>query len=379
MKRSSNDMMRITERFHEIAGLDVSWVGECPWTNKLCFGGEDGRLSFVSEHENPRGSSLLSIRPASDSINAVAFAGESIAVSSRNEVLIGKRASSADPRPNFLPHSFVGGAYGIEASYTGAFLAPIGDQGLLILDYDDSQVNAQIAWHQDAPLNFYRLVRLADGPDGEVFAAATRRGGLFVGNFANGILSAPMIQHHFKGHDIVDVCSLNDPRYPLAAACVSRNRAIFLIRDALGCERPVTLNYGGLDGTAYTLLCAQGHLMLLTDEELIALPDVASRFLRDESLDRPLRVVSSPVNAAEAFLLNDHSVLLIQEDSTVAEIRVAEMVGQLAEKTTGAESASNGHAGQERFIDVISETKSPEAVESGWQRENQFELTRIPA
>ena len=372
-------MNRVREELHKITDLDVSWVGECPWTNKLCFGGEDGSLIFLPSQEASEGRSLLSIQPATDTINAVAFAGESIAVSSRNEVLVGKRGSPYDPRPNFFPHSFIGGAHGIEASHTGAFLAPIGDQGLLILDYDDGQVNAQIAWHQDVPLNFYRLVRLGDGPDGEVFAAAARRDGVAAVNFAGGTLTAPMIQHHFRGHDIVDICSLNDPRYPFAVACVSRNRVIFLIRDVLGNEAPVTLNYGGLEGTAYTLLSSQGHLLLLTDEDLITLPNAADRFLRGESLDRPLEIVSSPVNVSEAFLRGDHSVLLIEEDATVAEIKVADIVGRLAKTTAGTESAWNGQAGQERLIDVISETKSPVPVESGWQRDNQFELTRIPA
>ncbi len=372
-------MNRIQEEFHKIAGLDVSWVGECPWTNKLSFGGEDGRLVFLLGHDASEGSRLLSIQPATDTINAVAFAGESIAMSSRNEVLVGKRTSRDDPRPYFLPQSFVGGAHGVEASYTGAFLAPIGDQGLLILALDDCQVNAQIAWHQDVPLNFYRLVRLGNGCDGEVFAAAARRDGLAAVNFAHGTLSGPMIQHHFRGHDIVDVCSLNDPRYPLAVACVSRNRAIFLMRDVLGNEPPVTLNYGGLEGTAYTLLSAQGHLLLLTDRELIALPDAAVRFLQGESLCGPLQIVSLPVNAAEAFLLGHHSVLLIEEDSTVAEIRVADLVGQSAESTAGTGSVGNGQAREDGSIEVTPEIKSPMPIESGWQRENPFELTLISA
>ena len=74
------------------------------------------------------------------------------------------------PELDIFPHSFIGGAHGIEASHAGAFLAPIGDLGLLVLAYDDRQANAHIACHQDARLNFYRLIRLGDGPDGEVFA-----------------------------------------------------------------------------------------------------------------------------------------------------------------------------------------------------------------
>ncbi len=358
---------------------DVSWVGECPWTSNLCFAGEDGSLFFLPEPGADEGSRPISVQPATDTINSVAFAGEFIAVSSRNEVLVGKRVTGKGPRLEFFPHSFIGGAHGIEASHAGAFLAPIGDLGLLILTHDDHQANAQIAWHQDARLNFYRLIRLGNGPDGEVFAVASRRDGLAAVNFTGGTLSGPMIHHRFRGHDIVDVCSLNDPRYPLAAACVSRERAIFLMRDVLGTEAPVTLNYGGLDGTAYTLLSAQGHLLLLTDQELIAFPDLAARFLRGDPLDRPLAIVSSPVNAAEAFLLGDHSVLLIEEDSTVAELRIADLVGGLAERQGLNGPARNGQAGKGSSIEVTSDTKMPVPTNSGWQRDNQFELTLIPA
>jgi hypothetical protein len=372
-------MNRIEERFHKIPGLDVSWVGECHWTRALCFAGEDGSLWFLPGGGAAEGSGPLSIQPATDTINAVAFAGELIAISSRNEVLIGKRASRNDLRLSFFPHSFIGGAFGIEASQSGAFLAPIGDLGLLILAEDGGPVNAHIARHQDAPLNFYRLVRLGNGPDGEVFAVASRRDGLVAVNFAGRTLSTPMIHHRFQGHDIVDVCALNDPRYPLAAACVSRERTIFLMRDVLGTEAPIPLNYGGLEGTAYTLLSAQGHLLLLTDQDLIAFPDLANRFLRGDSVHGPLAIVSSPVNAAEAFLLEDHSVLLIEEDSTVAELRIADLVAGSAERRGAIGSSWNGQSDQRGSIQVFSHTKQPIPTELGWQRDNQFELDLIPA
>src|SRR5262245_4897242 len=112
ISRKTSHMIKIRENFHKIAGLAVSWVGQCPWTSALCFGGEDGRLIFPLSQGSDGRSELLSIRPATDTINAVAFAGEHIAVSSRNEVLVGERASPDSPRPEFHSHSFIGGAHG---------------------------------------------------------------------------------------------------------------------------------------------------------------------------------------------------------------------------------------------------------------------------
>jgi len=61
-------------------------------------------------------------------------------------------------------------------------------------------------------------------------------------------------------------------------------------------------------------------------------PSVASRFLRGESFDQPLEIRIIPVNAAEAFLLQDRSVLLIEEDAIVSDLKVADMVGISAER-----------------------------------------------
>ncbi len=97
---------------------------------------------------------------------------------------------------------------------------------------------------------------------------------------------------------------------------------------------------------AYTLLSAQGHLLLLTEEDLVAFPELAARFLRGDSLDCPLSVVSSPVNAAEAFLLGNHSILLIEEDSTVAELRIADLVNGLSQSQGMNGGRTPGRPGQ---------------------------------
>jgi hypothetical protein len=360
----------------------VSWVGECPWTKNLCFGGEDGKLLLLPPNPSVEAVEVTSIQLATDAINAVAFADDLIAISSRNEVLVGKLDRSGDHLFDLLPHSFTGGAHGVVASRQGAFLGPIGDQGLLMLNLEHhSRVNAQITTPRAIPLSFYRIVRLGDGSHGEVFACAARNDGLLAINFTRGTASLPLVHHHFKGHDIVDVCPLNDPRYPFAVACVSRDRAIFFIRNVLEDQTPVARDFAGLQGTAYTLLSAQGHLLLLTDRELLALPNVGSRFLQGESLDLSLEIRITPVNAAEAFLLRDRSVLLIEENSIVSELMVADLVGTLAEKHADAGLARNGWTSPESSIEVTSVMNSVQVIpiESGWLRTSEFGLTSTPA
>ena len=200
-------------------------------------------------------------------------------------------------------------------------------------------------------------------------------------DFANGSPSGPMILHHFEGHDLVDVCSLNDPCHPLAVACVSRDRAIFFLRDVLEDRTPIAMNDCGLQGTAYTLLSAQGHLFLLTDRELIVMPSAAARFLRGESFDQPTEIKIIPVNAAEAFLLRDRFVLLIEENSSVGELKVADMVGTSAGGHTEVELSRNGLAHQGNRVELPYDVREVQSasINPGWQPIREFDLVTSPA
>jgi hypothetical protein len=369
------------------APCDVSWVGKCPWTNTWWFGAEDGQL-FI---ESPCSSEITdgevvsmkadSFPIATDTINDIAFAGDLFAVSSRNEVVIGIRPDPLDAELKGIAHPFIGGAHGVVASRSGAFLAPIADQGLLILKVAGNQLDTRIGSLPGVPFNFYRLVRLGSGLENEAFAAAGRRDGLMAVDFPHGSTSGQMLHHRFQGHDIVDVCPLNDPSFPLAAACVSRDRVIFLIRNVLEEQTPSTLNLASLQGTAYTLLSAQGHLFLLTDRELVVMSGTAAKFLGGEAPGRYLEVSTIPVDAAEAFLLHDQSVLLIEEDRIVSKFEISDLVGSQVEDRVDAGSMSNGLAQLEKRMEV---PRDPQRVpltpiESGWEPITESFLMTDPA
>jgi len=386
-------MTGVKKIFHKILGQSVSWVGECPWTDTLCFGGEDGKLVFSPGSFGIEDEAKTNVFPlATDAINAVAFADNLFALSSRNEVVIGRRQAQNGGGLDVYSHDFSGGAHGVVASQTGAFLAPLGDQGLLLLKLDHCRVDAQTGSRQDSPFNFYKLIRLGTAPQGEeVFASAGRGDGLLAFPFSKEAVSVSGTHHSFEAHDIVDVCPLNDPHYPLAVACLSRSRAVFLIRDVLEDQTPFALNYGGIQGTSYTLLSAQGHLFLLTDRELVTLPNVASRFLRGESLAGPLEIACVPVNVSEAFLRRDQAILLIEEDSSVAQLEIEDLIEATASAHRQAGLEWNGRPHQESSSGATDEVKpvdnvAPEVkmveivpIESGWHRNDPFNLILIPA
>jgi hypothetical protein len=386
-------MTGVKKHFYKIQGQSISWVGECPWTDTLCFGGEDGKLIISRGCPEIGKTANTNFFPlATDAINAVAFADNLFAVSSRNEVVIGIRQTQNGDGLCTYSHDFRGGAHGIVASQTGAFLAPLGDQGLLLLKLDHGRVDAQTAGCQDFPFNFYKLIGLGAGPQGEeVFASAGRSDGLLAFPFSKDAVSVSGTHHSFEAHDIVDVCPLNDPHYPRAVACISRSRAVFLIRDVLEDQTPFALNYGGIQGTPYTLISAQGHLFLLTDRELVTLPNVASRFLCGESLAEPLEIACGPVNVSEAFLWRDQAILLIEEDSSVAQLEIEDLIEATTSAHRQAGPELNGRPHQESSIGTTDEVAPVDNVAlegkmfenvpipSGWHRNDPFDLILNPA
>jgi hypothetical protein len=381
--------IKIKKRFTRTP-FEVSWVGECPWTNAQCFGAEDGKLFFQSPERPEIGDGpivSMTLAPttyiliATDPINDVAFAGDLFAASSRNEVVVGRRHGPGVTKLDWCTHPSIGGAHGVVASRSGMFLAPIADQGFLMLKLEGDSVDVQIGSPPGNPFNFYRLVRLGSGLDNEAFAAAGRRDGLMAIDFAHGSPSGRMIHHRFEGHDIVDVCTLNDPGAPFAVACVSRDRVIFFIRDVLEEQSPSTLSLAGLRGTAYALLSARGHLFLLTDRELVVMPDLAAQFLRGEAFGPELAISTIRVNAADAFLLRDEGILLIEGDSIISKIDIPEMVGTPAEEHLDGEPAWNGWADQGERVEVPCDPKRVPVVpiESGWQPGAESVMITSPA
>ena len=314
---------------HRFIGEQVSWAGDCPWTDGLCLGTESGNLYLPAPGADHQGEGITPVKITSDAVNGVAFVGQHIAVTSRNEVEIGYLIDVAEPQIERCPHTFRGGSHGVVSSTQGLFLAPIGVDGVLLMTPDNNRgVEALIARQSDRSLNFYRLVRLGSGPDGEVFACAARGDGLLAFSIDGGLPSGPLVGHHFGGSDIVDVCPLGDSRCPLAAACVSRNRDIFFVRNVLEERAPFALGYRELDGAAYSLRSAQGHIFLLTDSYFVTLPELGRKFLAGESLDANVAVSLIRTDAADAFLWADRSILL-PEYEVVTEVAVEDLVSNL--------------------------------------------------
>jgi hypothetical protein len=306
---------------------EVSWVGECPETSGLCFGTEEGKV-LITMGEDFGKPGILNLVKSGEVINCVAFARENLlAASTRNEVVFYRFPTESEPS-NLIPvgPTFDGGAHGIVATSAGGFVAPLDYNGLLLMDARSGQKSTQrIIKPSGGEHNFYKLARLGMSEGGDIFACALRKGGLL------GMILPPYrgpeqaVAHLFQNLDVIDVCSLRDPSYPFASACLGIDRTIVLTRNILENVPSLILNFNALEGTAYRLLTAKGHLFILTSESLVTLPNFISRFLTGESLNETMSLTVTRVRAVDAYLAYDRWILL-EVPEGVSRLEVDELV-----------------------------------------------------
>jgi hypothetical protein len=176
----------------------------------------------------------------------------------------------------------------------------------------------KLASPSDETLNFYKVVRLGKCGRGDAFACAVRQHGILGVTLSENIDLGSGDAHTFPGLDVVSVCSLASPDWPLAAAGLGLDRTILLSRNVLEAQRPQTLRFDNLEGTAYTILSTNGHLFILTSTSLAIVLDVASSFLKGEALDGPTTIRQWPIRAVDIYLAYDRWLLLVLEDRVIS-------------------------------------------------------------
>jgi hypothetical protein len=302
----------ITGTVHQIPGKTICWAGLCPWTQTLCFGTDDGYFGIEGPEDS---NNMLLIPIGREAINGIAFSGSYVGFSSREHVSIAETNAAGDIGVMSEVHD--GGAHGVLSRPGGRFLAPLGDEGLLVVTPEvDGMIESGVARPPHAPLNLYRVVRLGFASD-ELYACAARRDGVVVVKLLNDSISAPRI-HHFADHDIVDIASIATPQYPRGVVALSRNRDISLFRDIVSGQKPEVLSFSELRGSAYCLLATQGHVFVLTDKELISFPHLATRFLQGEDLQTVTEVSFLDREAEDAFMVGENQIVLTLTDRAVS-------------------------------------------------------------
>jgi len=215
------------------------------------------------------------------------------------------------------------GAHGIAATPRGLFLAPMGTGGLYC--FDSKQGPRGTGWVEESPQvarNYYKIVYLSESAGSEVFSCATRADGLsriqLDGTNTRHVssLTAPSL-------DVIDVASPHAANSPFAVIGLSVDRSLIFVRDILEFDQqnPERLKLEELLGTPYSLMCARGHVFVLTSEEIVMLPNLGARFLDGQPLDAPLQAFHSPVQAVDAYVMGEKHLMIVMEDG----VRVSEI------------------------------------------------------
>ena len=167
---------------------------------------------------------------------------------------------------------------------------------------------------------------LGSGSRGSL-ARAARRSGFAVMSFAGVGPGGFGKRLRPEGVDFVDVAPLGIDDHPFAVVALGLDCSLHFLRDPMGGGATKTLRCGDVDERAYRVLCAEGHVFLLTNKRLYVFADLASRFLVGEVIDGLTPVRSLDLEAVDASLAPDGSLLVVMPDS-VYRMRTSSIVEQ---------------------------------------------------
>ena len=290
---------------------EITWAGECPWTGGFCFGTESGEL-LICRNDGQDALDVLPIKVSEEAVNGVAFWRNYVGVSTRSQVTVARRSSSEDDLIRLI--TTPDGAHGILATPGGRFFAPMGTLGLLRVDLERIDSNAPtLDEPSQAVMNFYKLVYLGDPSQVEVFACAARTSGLLVIR-SDRDKPLEITGRVSENVDFIDTCSVPSPKWPHAVVGLSLDRSLVFVRDLLGKEMPQSLHLGELQGTPYSILCLDRHLVVLTSKELVVFPDLLNWYLQGQSSDRPFRYRYTPIQAVEAYLAYSRYLMVVMDE-----------------------------------------------------------------
>jgi hypothetical protein len=309
---------------HRIVGEELSWVGDCPWTDTLSFGTESGKFIVFPERASPQADQVLE-----EPINGVAFSGEFAAFSSRGSVLLARRNQSGSNELIGYPIWYTGGAHGVVASSFGGFIAPAGPSGVLLLSptNDKNGFDVRIAQNNQSPFYAYKLVIAGrNDQQDEIVAFSARERGILAFAYAGKKTDMSAFGHTFEDLDIVSVCALNHPSLPRGVAALSRDCKIILIRDVTSHSDISAFYYPELSGTGYDLIASQGHLFVLTNESFVSLDGLIDDFADSGTPHDCQKASFMQTQATAIYPARDSGEIYLVEDADIMEFHISELV-----------------------------------------------------
>lgn len=290
-----------------LPNFDASWAGPNPLGPGFCFGSEDGRLLYTDEAGLPLGTPTR-VSPSGEAINGVARSGQWMAASTREDVTMG---SLAEKKHVVV---FPLGAHGVTAAPSGNFVAPLGRAGIMLLQPGSTPDDSVGVLTSDKPgMYFYRVAALPGRDGKDLLVSACRDGGIGITELRWGEPAYQMGVVRFDGLDVIDVCAVASRPESPAVAALGRDGTLILVRNAFHSEKPVTIKFNTVQGTAYRLLASGQNVFVLTSSGLHGLMGLASRLVIGSGTFHT-RILVVRMEAVDANLAGDRWLLAVTPD-----------------------------------------------------------------
>ncbi len=315
----------------QFTNFEISWVGANPWNSGLCFGSEDGRLLF-SKTDLSEEQVLPQVAESGEAINGVAFSdGGRVAVSTRSELVFLSMPLLENGQGSRV--SYPGGSHDVITTLSKTFIAPLGINGLLLMDPEpDASPAIKICRAREQDFYFYKVACLGKRGNADVLACALRQDGWasFIRDGNSGNLNV----YSNIGLDVVDVCSIGTKHYPYAVAALGIDCSLHVIRNVLDPRDRWIWRFDRLRGVAYQVIRSGDHILILTSECLYAIPGLVTGFL-DRLDDRfsnghprsgksPLTDVE--IEAVDFYSVDDRWLFVITPDGGARRIEIRDLV-----------------------------------------------------
>jgi len=342
----------------KIPDFEVSCVAMNSFGPGFAIGADDGRLQCTDEE----GRLLLDMigSLSGEAINGIASYGRSMAVSTRHEVTL--RTWPQEQLRHFdvlvAPH----GAHGISATQSGYYVAPLGETGILWMKADaGADEPPQVMTTAKAGMYIYRVVAQTCQPGQDLLLCAARKSGLGLLAVQWGDSTCQMRHATFPELDVVDVCFVGGSSAAPVVAGVGRDGVLILAPDLLHDVAPLLLKFAAVQGRAYRLLSAGGHLFLLTSSALYVLLNLGTRLLQGLPSGKfTTPIFAMPLEAVDASLIGDRWLLIVLPDE-VLRLDLKQMFANAPGYRSEGESSAPP-------LPLLEETAT--TVEERWEFEN---------
>jgi hypothetical protein len=153
---------------------------------------------------------------------------------------------------------------------------------------------------------FYRALAQLGRDGKDLLICAARHAGIGIAEMRCGDESYTMRTATLPGLDAIDVCFVGGEPESQALAAVGRDGTLILVRDVLHTKEPLTMKFNAVEGKAFRLLSARGHLFLLTSSAFYGFMNLGKRLLEGLPEGKfTTQILAIPLEAVDASFVGD--------------------------------------------------------------------------